>query len=385
MSADYDRLFHSPDAVRTADEEIEHDAPPAGRDTASPHVAAPRSDATPPPMPIAQPRTQAAAAPPPRQSEITSQIPATQTTGPQHVPNNGMMRAPQTSAQQGARHEQQRPATAPGPRHAPAPAPSAFTLFLFAIVLISTGQTDKTWVSQLSAMLDTRLVDPGAHPYLFLFLVGLVAQFLFQVTLVTLASAGMLFLLSSVYGEGIGKYFYAPAGGADAYVTTDGQLEAIERPIVQVGFGGLGLTLDPALFAQWPEHWFVMAAPSDPSLAKGLRRVANLTLLPSGVRPIDVFPHCERHLGKPGFSTFCEALSLGVGLHVVQRRDFAEVDALMHGLALHGHHRLISRHQLNRGDWQLDLPLLAPQGSALSAEGARQAAGHLIAVAEQYQ
>ena len=164
-----------------------------------------------------------------------------------------------------------------------------------------------------------------------------------------------------------------------------GHLEAIERPIVQVGFGGLGLTLDPALFAQWPEHWFVMAAPSDPSLAKGLRRVANLTLLPSGVRPIDVFPHCERHLGKPGFSTFCEALSLGVGLHVVQRRDFAEVDALMHGLALHGHHRLISRHQLNRGDWQLDLPLLAPQGSALSAEGARQAAGHLIAVAEQNQ
>ena len=53
MSADYDRLFHSPDAVRTADEEIEHDTPPAGRDTASPHVAAPRSDATPPPMPIA--------------------------------------------------------------------------------------------------------------------------------------------------------------------------------------------------------------------------------------------------------------------------------------------------------------------------------------------
>ena len=46
MSADYDRLFHSPDAVRTADEEIEHDTPPAGRDTASPHVAAPRSDAT---------------------------------------------------------------------------------------------------------------------------------------------------------------------------------------------------------------------------------------------------------------------------------------------------------------------------------------------------
>ena len=163
-----------------------------------------------------------------------------------------------------------------------------------------------------------------------------------------------------------------------------GHFEAIQRPIVQVGFGGLGLSLDPALFAHWPEHWFVMAAPADSSLVNELRRVANLTLLPSGVRPIDAFPHCERHLGKPGFSTFCEALSLGVGLHVVQRRDFAEVAALMDGLALHGHHRLLSRDQLNHGDWQLDQPLRAPQGEALSAGGARQAADHLIALADRY-
>ena len=90
--------------------------------------------------------------------------------------------------------------------------PSAFTLFLFAIVLISTGQTDKTWVSQLSAMLDTRLVDPSSHPYLFLFVVGLVAQFMFQVTLVTLASAGMLFLLSSVYGAATGTFWFVDTG-----------------------------------------------------------------------------------------------------------------------------------------------------------------------------
>ncbi|ERJ20347.1 putative outer membrane protein [Salinisphaera shabanensis E1L3A] len=37
------------------------------------------------------------------------------------------------------------------------------------------------------------------------------------------------FMLSSVYGKGIGKYVYAPAGGADAYVTSDGDLEALER------------------------------------------------------------------------------------------------------------------------------------------------------------
>ena len=90
--------------------------------------------------------------------------------------------------------------------------PSAFALFLFAIVLISTGQTDKTWVSQLSAMLDTRLVDPSTHPYLFLFAIGLVAQCLFQVTLVTLASAAMLFLLASLYGTMTGTFWFVDTG-----------------------------------------------------------------------------------------------------------------------------------------------------------------------------
>ena len=90
--------------------------------------------------------------------------------------------------------------------------PSAFALFLFAIVLISTGQTDKTWVSQLSATLDTRLVDPSSHPYLFLFAIGLIAQYLFQVTLVTLASAMMLFALGSIYGAITGTFWFVDTG-----------------------------------------------------------------------------------------------------------------------------------------------------------------------------
>lgn len=40
---------------------------------------------------------------------------------------------------------------------------------------------------------------------------------------------GTTLMLSGVYGEGIGKYIYAPAGGADAYVTADGDLEAYKR------------------------------------------------------------------------------------------------------------------------------------------------------------
>ena len=53
MSADYDRLFHSPDAVRTADEEPDRDIPPAGREFAVPPGGGPNNDATPPPMPAA--------------------------------------------------------------------------------------------------------------------------------------------------------------------------------------------------------------------------------------------------------------------------------------------------------------------------------------------
>ena len=100
------------------------------------------------------------------------------------------------------------------------------------------------------------------------------------------------------------------------------------------------------------------------------------------MRPIDAFPLCSRHLGKPGFSTFCEALDQGVGLHVVERRDFAEVAALMDGLRRHGHHRVLTRDQLERGDWQLDLPLNAPEAGPLSQNGAQRAADALIAVAE---
>src|SRR5215207_1715625 len=104
MSADYDRLFHSSgDAVQTADEDSDRAAPP--------------------PMPIAPAKTQAAAAPPPRQTEVTTQMPPARTAGPQRQAN-GMMRAPQSTGPAGARFEQPRSAPTPPPRPAPAPAPS---------------------------------------------------------------------------------------------------------------------------------------------------------------------------------------------------------------------------------------------------------------------
>ncbi|MCZ0731214.1 MinD/ParA family protein [Mycolicibacterium iranicum] len=132
MSADYDRLFHSPDAVRTVDDEPDRDTTPPSRDASVPPPGGgSHSDATPPPMPAAPPRTQAAQqAPPSWQTEVISQVnsqlhPAQQQAS-HRVPDNGMMRAPQAGTPSGARHEQQRPAPSPAPRPAPAPPPSQY-------------------------------------------------------------------------------------------------------------------------------------------------------------------------------------------------------------------------------------------------------------------
>ena len=136
MSADYDRLFHSSGAAEAADEDAA-----AHRDGGSPAGATPMpvnvsgsgaggsgytGEHAAPPMPIAPTQTSTApptAAPPPRPSEVTSQIPVTPSTGPQRV-QNGLLRTPQANPAAGARFEQQYAAPAPQARSAPAPAPS---------------------------------------------------------------------------------------------------------------------------------------------------------------------------------------------------------------------------------------------------------------------
>ncbi|WP_304106481.1 AAA family ATPase [Mycolicibacterium bacteremicum] len=138
MSADYDRLFHSSGASDAADEDAAHreGAPPMPVNASGAGGSGYGGERTPPPMPITPAQTQASAAPPqtgsappqgtsavppPRASEITSQIPV---TGPQHV-QNGMLRTPQAAQPAGARYEQQNfAAPAPQARSAPAPAPS---------------------------------------------------------------------------------------------------------------------------------------------------------------------------------------------------------------------------------------------------------------------
>ena len=66
---------------------------------------------------------------------------------------------------------------------------------------------------------------------------------------------------------------------------------------------------------------------------------------------------------------------------MVERSGFAEAAALIDGLRLHGHHRLLRRDQLESGDWQLDQPLRPPSAAVLPKDGALEAARAIMHIA----
>ncbi len=150
------------------------------------------------------------------------------------------------------------------------------------------------------------------------------------------------------------------------------ELPAERDRCVLISFGGMGASLDPRLLDRWPEHMFIGA---DPALAQR----PNGRLLPVGLRPLELMPCCGRLITKPGYSSFCEALTAGVGIHLVHREGFAEAPALEADLQRHGSHRLLSQAALFAGDWQLDQPLLPPSGEPLPVNGTEQAAAALAA------
>lgn len=136
---------------------------------------------------------------------------------------------------------------------------------------------------------------------------------------------------------------------------------------VLVSFGGLGLAIPPELFARWPQQVFIGPEPSLEGLANGRR-------LPPDLRPLDLMPLCDRLITKPGYSSFCEAISQGLSIHAVHRDGFAEAAVLEAALQRSGRHRLLSQKQLRSGDWQLDLEPLEPSGPRLDDQGALEAA-----------
>lgn len=81
--------------------------------------------------------------------------------------------------------------------------PSAFSSFVFSVALIATNSTHLTWGDEIAS---TMVRPPNI--YLEIFLVGLVVQALYSVTLVTLAAVAALYVLNLVYTSWTGVYHY---------------------------------------------------------------------------------------------------------------------------------------------------------------------------------
>jgi TPR repeat protein len=79
--------------------------------------------------------------------------------------------------------------------------PSAFALFLTSIVLLATHNTPITWGTEISSTFNS-----PPYIYLEIFMLGLIVQGLFSVTLVTLSAAAMLFALNVAYTGATGLY-----------------------------------------------------------------------------------------------------------------------------------------------------------------------------------
>ena len=81
--------------------------------------------------------------------------------------------------------------------------PSAFPLCLCSLLLILTGSTGLTRGVEIAST----LFRPP-HIYLEIFVLGMVVQYFFAVTLVTLSTAAVLVLLNVVYTQVTGVYFF---------------------------------------------------------------------------------------------------------------------------------------------------------------------------------
>lgn len=81
--------------------------------------------------------------------------------------------------------------------------PSSFALFLVSVALIATHSTPITWGTQIS----TTFNNPP-NIYLEIFVLGLVVQGLFSVTLVTLSAAASLYALNAIYTGATGMYHF---------------------------------------------------------------------------------------------------------------------------------------------------------------------------------
>ncbi len=118
-----------------------------------------------------------------------------------------------------------------------------------------------------------------------------------------------------------------------------------ERTIL-LTFGGLSLDAIPYQnLAQFPDYQFIAFdrhAPQLPNLA---------VITDRAYRPVDFMPLCDRVVSKPGYTTYAEALKLGVPIVSLTRSGFAESEIILAGMQDYGYHQVINPEEFFADNW----------------------------------
>ncbi len=168
-------------------------------------------------------------------------------------------------------------------------------------------------------------------------------------------------------------------GGSPRYqndeIRADWQITTPIEKTALLTFGGLGLQQIPydnlKNFPDWQFISFDTSAPNLPNLLKIADRK---------YRPVDFMPLCGRVISKPGYSTFAEAVRLGIPLVTMTREDFAEAALLLEGITNYSQHQILTPAEFFRGDWEFlrRSPQLPHKNQSIAKNGNEQVAQAVI-------
>lgn len=152
-------------------------------------------------------------------------------------------------------------------------------------------------------------------------------------------------------------------------------ITAPKEKTILLTFGGLGLDAIPydniKQFPDWQFISFDRAAPDLPNL---------INVSDRRYRPVDFMPLCDRVVSKPGYSTFSEALRLGVPVVSLTREGFAETPLLLEGIQNWSYHQIISPEAFfgDRWDFLHTDPHLPRQSQTLPKDGSETIARAVV-------
>lgn len=140
-------------------------------------------------------------------------------------------------------------------------------------------------------------------------------------------------------------------------------------------FGGLNLQEIPYhILSQFPNWQFITFDDQAPVLPNLLK------ISGKDYRPVEFMPLCGRVVSKPGYSTFAEALRLGVAIVSLTREGFAESPLLLEGIQNYANHQVLTPAEFFRGKWEFlhELPQPPKQSKLLALDGTEAIAKTIV-------